>query len=537
MENGSLFNASEIGDLVKAFSNSLAKAPSVTTANGLNFLPLEEEARNTYPVFHPVLDMIPRVTPEELGHEVGGLTATWKQILTPGGNVLPSVPEGSRNAYINIPTRTTSANYVTLGVDAAVTFESQSAGVGFNDNLGTANLAKLNVLLNLEERMSIFGNSGNASTGNNGFLLAVTNTPTLTLKTGGSIPGATNVSVFLVALTGWGVYNAQNFGANLTAPGIAQQISYTSADGNTVTLAGGTAKISLASNVVTATGGTLAVEVKVAAKPGTFGYAVYIDVTDSTTPLAANAYFAGVYTTSKFIISSIPAAVSGMTSQAASALGNVDYSANPATANTTGDFDGVTTWLAGSTGGLKPAYVVDLAGATFTSDGAGGVAELEAAISNQWNTYQVTPDAILISSDLVPAFQTAMQSSPSGSGAGTLWIRQGTPDNPAMGGSLIQEYKCKFSAFGLSKVLPIRNIPWLPSNTLLAPTFNNPYPAAGDSIPSNFRMVCREGYYGLKFPYISRVHSMGIYVEETLECYVPWAGILLTSVGDLGVTY
>jgi len=101
-----------------------------------------------------------------------------------------------------------------------------------------------------------------------------------------------------------------------------------------------------------------------------------------------------------------------------------------------------------------------------------------------------------------------------------------------MGGSLIEEYKCKFSAFGLSKVLPIRNIPWLPANTILAPTFQNPYPAAGDTIPSNFRMVCREGYYGLKFPYISRVHSMGIYVEEALECYVPWAGILMTSVGN-----
>jgi len=480
--------------------------------------------------------MIPRVTPEELGLEVGGLTATWKQILTPGGNILPSVPEGSRNAYINIPTRTTSANFVTLGVDAAVTFESQSAGVGFNDNLGSANLAKLNTLLNLEERMAIFGNSGPASlngAGSNGFALGQTNTPTISIKatTGGSFASGQTVTVYLMALTGWGIYNAQNFGAKLAAPGIAQQVSYASADGNTVTINGGCGELSDPSNAgtpldVAATGSTI--EVVVEPTAGAFGYAAYVDVSDPSTPSVSSAYFAGVFTTSKFILT----APGSVRNQTAYQLANYDYSYNPATAFTTGDFDGVCTWIAGSTLTSTPAYVFDLAGAVLTGDGAGGVVQLETAISSQWNTYQTTPDAVLLSSDIVPSFQQAMQTSPSGSGAGTFWVRQGDPNNPAMGGSLIEEYKCKFSAFGLSKVLPIRNVPWLPSNTILCPTFNNPYPAAGDTIPSNFRMVCREGYYGLKYPYISRVHSMGIYVEEALECYVPWAGILITSVGN-----
>jgi hypothetical protein len=525
-----IFQTGDIGELVKSFRNALAKGPtpSITTGTGLNFLPLEEEARNTYPVFHPVLDMIPRVTPEELGHEVGGLVATWKQIVSPGGNVLPSVPEGSRNAYISIPSVTTSASFVTLGIDAAVSFEAQSAGVGFNDNLGSANLAKLNTLLNLEERMAIFGNSGDAAAGNNGFLLGAPAAPVIALATGGTIASGTHVSVYVVPLTGWGVYNAAQFGAKLSAPGVAQQISYTSADGNTVTLNGGTGLVSPASNVVTTTGSTLAVTVTVDAIPGAFGYAVFVDSTDATTPSKANAFFAGVFTTSVFTVLALPSDAN----QAASALTATDYSANPATAYTTGDFDGIATWLAGSQGGSRPAYWKDLAGASLTSDGAGGIVEIERAIANQWNTYQVTPDALLISSDVMPAFQQAMQQSPSGSGAGTLWVRTGDPNKPGMGGSLIEEYKCKFSAYGLSKVLPIRNIPWLPSNTVLAPTFNNPYPAAGDTIPSNFRMVCREGYYGLKFPYTSRVHSMGIYVEEALECYVPWAGILLNSVGN-----
>src|SRR5208282_1046722 len=231
---------SEISKLVAQYGSALAKAPSIQTSTGLNFLPLEEEARNTYPVFHPVLDLIPRVTPLELGKEVGGLVCTWKQIVNPGTNVLPSIPEGSRSAYINIPAITTSEAFVTLGVDAAVTFEAQSAGVGFNDNLGTANLAKLNTLLNLEERMAIFGNSGTSGSASNGFLLGTPSAPAIALANGGAMTSGKSITVAVVALTGWGVYNATNFGAILTRPGIAQQVSYTSADGNSIVNNGGT---------------------------------------------------------------------------------------------------------------------------------------------------------------------------------------------------------------------------------------------------------------------------------------------------------
>lgn len=523
-----LFNQSEIAELVKQYGSAFTKAPSITTTTGLNFLPLEEEARNTYPVFHPILDMIPRVTPEELGREVGGITVTWKQITQPGTNVLPSVPEGSRSAYITIPAVTTSENYVTLGVDAAVTFESQSAGVGFNDNLGTANLAKLNTLLNLEERMAIFGNGG-TSGGNNGFLLGTPDAPVVTLETGGSLGSGKSITVAIVALTGWGIYNAASFGKLLARPGIAQTVGYTSADGNTILNNGGTSLVSAPSNLVTTNSGQQKIKVAVTPIPGAFGYAAFIDSTasDSVSPTYANAYFAGVFTTSVFEIDALPAT----SVQRLSDLTDTDYSANPASNTTTGDFDGIATWLAGSQAGARPAYWKDLADVALTSDGAGGIVEFEVAIASQWQTYQVTPDAILVSSDLVPFVNIRMQTSPSGSGAATFFVREGAPGK-GMGGSLIEEYKCKYSAFSRSKVLPIRNIPWLPANTVLMPTFNNPYPAAGDAIPSNFRMVCREGYYGLKFPYTSRIHSMGIFVEEALECYVPWAGILLTSVGD-----
>ena len=424
---------------------------------------------------------------------------------------------------------TAAANFVTLGVDAAVTFEAQSAGVGFNDNLGTANLAKLNVLLNLEERMAIFGNSGTGGTGQNGFVLTAPTAPTVTAVAGGSITANSYCTVTLVALTGWGVYTAQYFGSALTRPGIAQTISYTSADGNTITNNGGTSLIGAASTVAQVTGSNLSLKVVATPVIGALGYAAYVDSTsaDSQSPVYADSYFAGVFTTSTFTITKLPAT----SVQRLSDLTDADYSSNPASTHSTGDFDGVMTWNFSSQGGARPAYLLDLANVALTSDGSGGIVQFETAIANQWNTYQVTPDAILVSSDLVPYVNARIQTSPSGSGASTFFVRQGEPGS-GMGGSLIEEYKCKFSAFSRSKVLPIRNIPWLPSNTVLMPTFNNPYPQAGDTIPSNFRMVCREGYYGLKFPYTSRIHSMGMFVEEALTCYVPWAGILLTSIAD-----
>ncbi len=526
----SIFSNTEINELIKGFSGLNKATPSLTTGGGLNFLPLEEEARNTYPVFHPVLDAIPRVTPEELGHEVGGLQVTWKQVLNPGTNVLPSLPEGSRGTPINIPTLTTSANFVTLGVDASVTFESQSAGVGFNDNLGTVNLAKLNVLLNLEERMAIFGNPGNSGSGNNGFQLGTPAAPVIALANGGSFGSAVSVTVTVVALTGWGVYNQQNFGAFLTRPGIAQQVTTTSAEGNTVVNNGGTSIASAASNTVVTSSGQQTVTVTVTPVVGALGYAAFVST--NGTPTAANSFFAGVYTTSVFTIS---AAASG-SNQRVSDLTATDFSANPAVTNSTGDFAGIATWLFNSqtaNSGARPAYVKDLAGAGLTADGAGGIVEFETALSSQWNQYQVTPDAIWVSNDLMQFVNQKIQTSPSGSGAAsTVFVRNGGPNGEVIGGSMVQEYKSKFSAYNEQKVLPIRNIPYLPANTIMMPTLNNPYPAAGDTIPSNYRIVCREGYYGLKFPYRTRQHEVGIYVEEAMEAYVPWAGVLLTSVGD-----
>ena len=528
-----LFAQSEINDLVKEFSDSLAKnVNSISTGTGLNFLPLEEEAKNSYSVFHKVLDMLPRTSPTELGHEVGGLQTTWDQVLAPGTNVLPSIAEGSRSQYINIPTRRTSANYVTLGTDASVTFEAQSAGVGHNDNLGTARLASLNTLLNLEERMVIFGNSGTGASGQNGFILTASQppAPVIALASGGSIGSGKPISVVVVPLTGWGVYNSQTFGKNL---GVAQTVAYTSADGTSLVNNGGTGIPSAFSSVVTTNAGNQSVTVTVDPIPGAFGYAAYVDSVDSMSPPIspplADAYFVGVFTTSVFTISSLP---NSATAQKLSALTAADYSSNPPSAFSTGDFDGIATWTVGSLASSGPqAYVSDLAGAKLTSDGAGGVVELETAISTNWAENQVTPDAVLVSSDVMPAFQKRMQSSPSGSGAGTLWVRSGDPSSSAQGGSYIENYKCKFSAYGVSKVLPIINIPWLPFSTILAPTFENPYPAAGNTIPANHRMIAREPYYALKYPYVTRLHSQGVYIEETLETYVPWAGILLTSVG------
>ncbi len=528
-----MFEQSEIQELVREFSESLSKANanSISTGTGLNFLQLEETAKNTYAVFHPLLDMIPRVSPTELGQEVGGLQTTWDQVLTPGTNVLPSIAEGSRSQYINIPTRRTSANYVTMGTDASVTFEAESAGRGHNDNLGTARLASLNVLLNLEERMAIFGNSGTGASGQNGFVLTTTQpaAPGIALAKGGSIGIGKTCAVAVVPLTGWGVFNASTFGKNL---GVAQTVAYTSADGTSLVNNGGTGIPSAFSAVVTTTSDDQAVQITVQPIPGAFGYAAYIDSDDASSPPVADAYFVGVYTTSVFTITSLP---NKSKAQKLSALAASDYSGNPPNAGyTTGDFDGVCTWLVGSLGTTGPqAYVVDLAGANLNSDGAGGVKEVELAISTQWVENQTTPDAVLVSSDVMSPFQKAMQSGQASTGATTVYLRTGDPNDPnAIGGSFIGNYKCKFSAFGRSKVLPIINIPWMPGSTILLPTFTNPYPAAGNAIPANFRMVCREGYYALKYPYVTRLHSQGVYVEETLENYVPWAGSILSSVGN-----
>src|ERR1035438_8406185 len=521
-------DANILAGLVKALRKDVTTA-GISTGTGLNFFYLEPQAKNIYPVFYPVLASTPRVNPMFNGMKVGGTATNWKAIVAIDQGGYPAISEGNRNAFMNITERNYASAYKYLGKDTEVSYQAQQTGLGYDDNVALAQFSMLNALLNAEEQMLIFGNSGPSSVGGNGFALGTTPTPVLaqvTTSVTGQLPASAQNYVYAVALTGWGVTLAGatgGFSASIT--GVTLPFVRQNADGSQDLINGGTGVVSAVSNSVVTDSSHTAITVTVAPVVGAMGYAFYIS--SNASPTTGNAYFAGIFSTSVAVLTVYNTANQLATAiSPTSGLGlTTDNSYNVL------DFDGITTWNFGTYGSTQPAYIKDLAGAGFTSNGDGTIKEFEAAADYLWSNYKMGIDAIYLGGTLIQAASRAILTSSTGPGAQRLIIdRDGT--GATTGGQIVAEYNWKYSGTATRKVVSLMAHPWLPQGVVWFHVTRNPYPAAGGAIPAVWRVISLEDHFSIKWPPRRLQHELGVYCFETVEAYIPFSGGLLTSVGN-----
>lgn len=507
----------------------------LSSTSQLLYYYLEQQAKNIYPVFYPILATTPRVSPTWGGQRVGGPGVNWKAVVAIANGGAPWTSEGNRNAYMNITTRNYSATFKSWGPDTKVTFFAQQAGLGFDDNLAIAQMAALNQLLNDEEKMILFGNSGPANVGGNGFALGTCATPVATTATtGGAIATGKTCSLFAVELTGWGTYYAGLIAYGLASGGQGKQgvqLPWVrqNADQSQDTLNGGTGIVSAASNVVTTGGGSAnTVTGVVVGSTMAMGWAWFINSTDASAPTLANSYFAGVTSVPTIVITALPSTVTSQNGASTGANGTsllTDNSWN------TLDIDGISTWNIGTTGATQQAYLKNLQGAGWTSNGDGTVKEIEDAADYLWSNFKISIDYIYLGGSLIQSFSRAVLTSASGPGAQRLIIDR-SENGEISGGQIVSEYHWKYSNTARAKNVPIRAHPWLPQGVCLLDLTTNPYPAAGNAIPAVRRMVMLEDHFAIRFPYTNLQHQLGTYAFGTLEHYLAFGGGLICGVAN-----
>lgn len=496
----------------------------IATATGLNFFYLEPQAKNIYPVFYPVLASTPRVNPMFNGQRVGGTAVNWKAIVAIDAGGDPSISEGNRNEFMNLTERDYNSTFKFLGKDTEVSFQAQQSGLGLDDNIALAQLAMLNALLNDEERMLLYGNSGpSGSGGNNGYALGTTPTPgtPTTATSGGSIPASSTNAVFCVALTAWGTQKA-------TSTGVALPRLRTNSDGSSDIINGGTAVISAVSANVATTGSTSVLNVSVTPVQGAFGYAWYIS--QNASPTTANAFFSAVTSTATAVLTTYNAsnqAGNAQSSTITGAPGNLtaDHSYNNL------NFDGLTTWTINTASASQPSYYKDLNGAGFTSNGDGSIAEFEAVADFLWTNYKASVDKIYAGGNLIQSISKAILTANAGPGAQRIMF-QSDEAGRLVGGTKIAQYRWKYSNTAAPKVIDVMAHPWLPQGAVYFDITTNPYPAAGNTIPAVRRIVSLEDHFSIKWPYRKLEHELGVYCFETLEHYIPFASGLIVGAAN-----
>ena len=479
-----------------------ALAKSITTATGLLAYDLQAPAKNLYPFVTPIRNVMPRV-----GGGTGAAT-NWRQvnsIIGSGFDAMGWVPEGQRSGQMSYNTSNKSATYVTIGEEDQATFEAISAGREFEDIQARMTFRLLQKTM-LKEEMAILA-------GNMSMLLGSTLVPTCSGNTGsgGTLP-ATNYYTKVVPLTLEGYQNSS------LAAGVATSLPITGADNKPYTLSGGSGNISPEAGPTTVgSGNTLLCSVTPI--QGAVAYAWFVSTATGTETLQA-------ITTINSVAFSTPL-VAGRQSQTAI---TADNSANASYA-----YDGLLTTA------LRPgsnAYVNIMAtgtagiGTPLTSSGRGSCVEIDTMFQKMWDNFELSPTVLYVNSQELKNITTKVLSNASGP-----LLRYDSPADGTSGeyqvtaSGVVQFYYNPFAINGGLRI-PIRIHPRVPPGTILGWAENLPIQYQSNEVPNVAEVKTRQDYYQIDWPLVTRARQTGVYAEEVLAVYAPFAMGVICNIAN-----
>jgi hypothetical protein len=476
-------------------------AKSISTATGLVAYDLQAPAKNLYPVVTPIRNVMPRV---------GGGTGTatnWRQvnaIIGSGFDAMGWVPEGQRSGQMSYSTSTRSATFVTIGEEDAATFEAISAGRDFEDIQARMTFRLLQKMM-LKEEMAIL--AGNAS-----LQLGTPATPTLSASGSGATLPAATYYVKVVALTLEGYQNSS------VATGVATTKTVTGVDNKTYTLAGGSSAISGEASQPVTLGQTLFCSVT--ALQGAVAYAWYVSTSTGTETLQA-------ITSLNSLAVSAPLSTGN---QPQSAITPTDNSANPSYA-----YDGLLTTAlkAGSN-----AYVNMLptgtpgTGTTLTPSGRGSVVEIDTMFQTMWNNFELSPTVLYVNAQELRNITTKVLSNASGPLLRYDTAADGSDGEYQLTASgTVQFYYNPFAIYGGLRI-PIKIHPRVPPGTIIGWAENLPIQYQSNEVPNVAEIKTRQDYYQIDWPIVTRQRQVGVYAEEVLAVYAPFAMGVITNIAN-----
>jgi hypothetical protein len=471
----------------ESLANGETLAKTITTASGLLAYDLQPSAKNLYPAATPIRNALPRV---------GGGTGTatnWRQvnaIIGSGWDAIGWVPEGQRSGKMSYSTSTRSASFATIGEEDSVTFEAVSAAQGFEDVQATATMRLLQKMMLKEE---------NALLGGNGSLqLGTAPTPTLSASGSGATLPAATYSVIAVALTYEGYRNSSVSG------GIATTKSVTGADGASFAVNGGASAPSANATQAVTLGQTLFASVTPVT--GAVGYAWFVGAVGSEKLQAITTISSAAF-----------AAPLANSTQAASAIA-ADYSANPGLA-----FDGLLTSALKAGSG---AYVNYLAtgtagtGTPLSASGRGSVNEIDLMLQKMWDLFEVSPTVLYVNSQEQRNITSKVLSSAS---APLLRFNTDGKDPFAIVANGVVEYYYNPFALDGGYKIPVKIHPFVPPGTIIGWSENLPAQYQSSNVPNVAEVKTRRDYYRMDWPLKTRSYEFGVYAEEVLAVYAPFA--------------
>lgn len=491
-------NGQTVAETLELIKGQYALSKTITTANNLVAYDLQAPAKNLYPVVTPLRNKIPRVKGN------GGVATNWrtvKSIVGSGYDSSPWIPEGQRSGRMSYNTAAVAANYVTIGEEDAVTFEAEHAGEGF-ENVRATMATRLLQKTMLKEENAILG-------GNNSLQLGTCGNATLSAAGSGATLPALTYSVIVVALTleGW-------INSTVSSTGVATQKTVTGADGQTYTINGGSSNKSSSVTQAITLGQTLSATV--APVTGAVAYAWYVGAAGSETLQAI--------TTINSLAISAPLATGN---QAATAI-TADNSTNSL------GFDGLLTTA------MKPAnsaYYVTMptgtagTGTPLTASGRGSVNEIDTMLKSMWDNFQLGATVLYVNSQELKNITTKVLTNNSGPLLRYDLPADGKQPYGLVANGTITYYFNPFTANG-GQMIPVLLHPKVPAGTIVAWCEELPLWYQNNNVGNVAEVHCRNDYYQLDYPLTKRMWESGVYAEEVLAVYAPFAMAVISNIAN-----
>jgi hypothetical protein len=434
-------------------------------------------AKLMLPLYAGVRRRLPTQSPQGMSSN----QATWRAMLgfsnVVFGNMM-SVAEAAIGDVMNESFLTFNAAYRDIAQNDSVTLKAIAASRGFDDPMQVAVIRTLTAFLQGEER-KIIGDNYAAI----GAMTAVTAAP----GSGGAIASDTYL-VKVSALTYRGLLlNSKNGGPGETAV----------ATSGSVVISGSSTGMTIAASWPS--------------KPGAWAYNVYIE----------NSAHAAFYVkTVKVPLFST--AVTAATS--ASPLGWADNSANAYGFEGLGQWSMLSNIYSQTINNKVGPY--DLLGAGITADD-GGIPEFDTVLEELWNTWQIAPTIMYVSSKGINKITGKLLSL---NNAALYRIEISEERGTIRGGAFVTGYVNKYAAFadGTPRYIDILPHPYVPDGTCLINCESINYPMAREARGFALDILVPYTYFPLAQNTIQ--YPFAITCSETLECFHPAVQVAIQGI-------
>ncbi len=169
-------------------------------------------------------------------------------------------------------------------------------------------------------------------------------------------------------------------------------------------------------------------------------------------------------------------------------------------------------------------------GTTLTPSGRGSINEIDDMLITMWNNFRLTPTVFYVHAQQQKDITSKVLTAASGPLV-RYNVNQGANPEPyeIAAGGVVRFYFNPFSVDGGFDI-PIKVHPDMPPGTIMGYCERLPMWYQNNETENPFAMLLRRDYYRIDWPLRTRRREYGVYCEETLGAYAPFACGVLTNI-------